>query len=133
MFQIIKIAKKYNLKIIEDTALSIGSKIYNRFCGTFGDAGAFSFHPVKIITTGEGGALILKNKKDYDKIKSIRAFGYDVASPKDRKIPGNYNIEDLGLNYRMSEIESVIGINELSNIKNKIKKEKETFIICFQT
>jgi len=68
MYEVIKIAKKNNLKIIEDTALSIGSKIGSKFSGTFGDAGAFSFHPVKIITTGEGGAIILKNKKDYERI-----------------------------------------------------------------
>ena len=56
MIKINKIAKMFNLRVIEDTALSIGSKIKNKFSGTFGDAGAFSFHPVKIITTGEGGA-----------------------------------------------------------------------------
>ena len=67
MEQIIKIAKKNNLKVVEDTALSIGAKFKNKFCGTFGDAGTFSFHPVKIITTGEGGAIILKNKKNFDK------------------------------------------------------------------
>ena len=67
---------------------------------------------MKIITTGEGGALILKEKKDYKKIKSLKSFGYDVISPLDRKIPGNYNINYLGLNYRMSELEAAI---ELKN------------------
>ena len=86
MGKINKIAKKYNLKVVEDTALSIGSKIGKKFSGTFGDAGAFSFHPVKIITTGEGGAIILKNKKEYEKIGSIKSFGYDIAAPNKRKI-----------------------------------------------
>ena len=127
MYEVIKIAKKNNLKIIEDTALSIGSKIGSKFSGTFGDAGAFSFHPVKIITTGEGGAIILKNKKDYELINSIKSFGYDIASPNKRKIPGNYNINHLGLNYRMSEIESAIGINELKRINKKITVRKKNF------
>ena len=127
MIKIVKIAKKNNLKIIEDTALSIGSKIDKRFSGTFGDAGAFSFHPVKIITTGEGGAVIIKDKKVFKKLSSIKSFGYDIASPKDRKIPGNYNINYLGLNYRMSEMESAIGIDELQNIGKKISIRKKNF------
>ena len=132
MEQIIKIAKKNNLKVVEDTALSIGAKFKNKFCGTFGDAGTFSFHPVKIITTGEGGAIILKNKKNFDKLSSIKSFGYDIASPKDRKIPGNYNINYLGLNYRMSEVESAIGIDELKNIKQKIFIRKKLSFINVQ-
>ena len=127
MKKILKIAKKNNLKVVEDTALSIGASFNDKFCGTFGDAGTFSFHPVKIITTGEGGAIIIKNKKNFNKLSSIKSFGYDIASPKDRKIPGNYNINHLGLNYRMSEIESAIGIDELKNIKQKILKRKKNF------
>jgi perosamine synthetase len=127
MRKINKIAKKYNLKVVEDTALSIGSKIGNRFAGTFGDAGAFSFHPVKIITTGEGGAIILKNKKDFSLIKSMKSFGYDIASPNKRKIPGSYNVNFFGLNYRMSEIEAAIGIHELQEIQNKIKTRKSNY------
>ena len=130
--KILKISKKYKLKVIEDTALSIGSKIGNKYSGTLGDAGAFSFHPVKIITTGEGGALILKEKKDYKKIKSLKSFGYDVISPQDRKIPGNYNINYLGLNYRMSELEAAIGIKELKMIEKKISKRKKNYNSLFE-
>tara|TARA_Y100000389_G_scaffold202720_1_gene248931 strand:- start:31756 stop:32898 length:1143 start_codon:yes stop_codon:yes gene_type:complete len=127
MLKINKIAKKNNLKVIEDTALSIGSKIGNKFSGTFGDAGAFSFHPVKIITTGEGGAIILKNRNEFELVKSMKSFGYDIASPNKRKIPGNYNVNNFGLNYRMSEIESAIGIHELQKINNKIKIRKKNY------
>ena len=85
MYEINKIAKKHKLKVVEDTALSIGSKIGKKFCGTFGDAGAFSFHPVKIITTGEGGAIIIKNRKIFQKLKSIKSFGYDIVLRKIEK------------------------------------------------
>ncbi len=131
MIEIAKIAKENKLKILEDTALSIGSKIKNKFSGTFGDAGAFSFHPVKIITTGEGGALILK-KKYFNYCKSIRSFGYDVSDPNKRKIPGNYNVNNLGLNYRISEIESIIGISQLQDIENKIKARSKNYNLLFQ-
>ena len=61
-----------------------------------------------------------------------KIFGYDIASPKDRKIPGNYNINYLGLNYRMSEVESAIGIDELKNIKQKIFIRKKLSFINVQ-
>ena len=127
MNKINKIARKNNLKVVEDTALSIGSKIGRKFAGTFGDAGTFSFHPVKIITTGEGGAIILKKKKDFLLIKSMKSFGYDVASPNKRKIPGSYNVNSFGLNYRMSEMEAAIGICELLEIQKKIKIRKNNY------
>ena len=129
--EIIKLARPSNIKIVEDTALSIGSKINNKFCGTFGDAGAFSFHPVKIITTGEGGAIIIKNRSLLKKIKSIKSFGYDIAEPGKRKIPGNYNINYLGLNYRMSEIESALGLEEIKIIGKKIRKRKQNYHSLF--
>ncbi len=132
MSEIIKLKKKYNLKLVEDTALSIGSKIGKKFSGTFGDAGAFSFHPVKIMTTGEGGALILKKERDFWKIKSLKSFGYDEASPGKRKIPGNYNINFCGLNYRMNEIESAIGEQELKDIKKKIELRKKNYNYLFK-
>ena len=131
MMEIIKLARPSNIKIVEDTALSIGSKINNKFCGTFGDAGAFSFHPVKIITTGEGGAIIIKNRSLLKKIKSIKSFGYDIAEPGKRKIPGNYNINYLGLNYRMSEIESALGLEEIKIIEKKIRKRKQNYHSLF--
>ena len=132
MVKINKIAKMFNLKVVEDTALSIGSKIKNKFSGTFGDVGAFSFHPVKIITTGEGGALIVKNEKKFKLIKSLKSFGYDVAEPGKRKIPGDYNINHLGLNYRLSEIEAAIGIEELKEIKKKISIRKNNYNQLFK-
>ena len=59
-------------------------------------------------------------------IKSLKSFGYDVAEPGKRKIPGNYNINYLGLNYRLSEIEAAIGIEELNEIKKKFLLGKKT-------
>ena len=131
MNKIIKIVNKYNIKLIEDTALSIGSKVGKKFSGTIGDAGAFSFHPVKIITTGEGGALILKKKEDYKKIQSLKSFGYDESSPSKRKIPGNYNINFCGLNYRMNEMEAAIGELELNSIYKKINQRKKNYHLLF--
>ena len=69
MLKIMKLAKKYNLFVLEDCALALGSKIKNKHVGLYGDAGFFSFYPVKHITTGEGGMIILKNKSFSQKIR----------------------------------------------------------------
>lgn len=127
MDAVLRIAKKYNLFIIEDCALALGSKFKKKHVGIFGDFGAFSFHPVKLITTAEGGAFICKNKKKFDFIKSAKSFGYDESDPIKRKIPGNYNIINLGFNYRMNEIEASIGIEQLKKIKTFIKIRKKNF------
>ena len=70
MKSIIKIAKKYKLKIIEDCAHALGTHYQNTHVGNFGITGVFSFYPTKQITTGEGGMLITNNKKIFDKIKN---------------------------------------------------------------
>jgi dTDP-4-amino-4,6-dideoxygalactose transaminase len=119
MHRIVKIAKKYNLYILEDCALSLGSKFKNKHVGLFGDAGAFSFYPAKHMTTAEGGMLILKNKKLYEKVKIIRGIGVNKSFDQ-RKFPGMYDVPVLGLNYRMSEINCAIGIEQIKKLKKFI-------------
>lgn len=126
MFRIKKIAKKYNLFIVEDCALAIGSKINNIHVGLFGDAGVFSFYPVKHMTTAEGGMIISKNKNLVKKLRLKKAFGVD-RNFSERKIPGNYDCITLGFNYRMSELNSVIGIEQLKKIKFFLEKRKKNF------
>tara|TARA_Y100000816_G_scaffold292517_1_gene288244 strand:+ start:6875 stop:8020 length:1146 start_codon:yes stop_codon:yes gene_type:complete len=127
MQQVSALTKKYKLFLIEDCALALGAKIGENHVGTFGDFGAFSFHPVKIITTAEGGAYVCKNSDLNNYIKSIKAFGYDISDPGKRKMPGNYNVNYLGFNYRMNELEASIGIEQLKKINVFLKKRKFNF------
>ena len=127
MHRVIQITKKYKIFLIEDCALALGAKIGNSHVGTFGELGAFSFHPVKIITTGEGGAYVCKKNNLNNYIKSIKAFGYDISDPDKRKMPGNYNVNYLGFNYRMNEIEASVGIEQLKKINAFLKKRKFNF------
>ena len=131
MVEIVKIAKKYKLKVMEDCALAIGSKIKNTHVGLFGDAGAFSFYPAKHMTTAEGGMLICKDKKLAKKIKTIRGIGVDKSFDQ-RKFPGIYNVPLLGLNYRLSEINSAIGIEQLKKVKRFIQKRKINYKYFFK-
>ena len=121
-----KLAKKYNLFVLEDCALALGSKIKNKHVGLYGDAGFFSFYPVKHITTGEGGMIILKNKSFSQKIRKKRAFGYN-KNLNQRKIPGLYDVDEFGFNFRMGEINAAIGRNQLKYIKKFLKIRKENY------
>ena len=75
MESIIEIAKKYNVKVIEDSACGFDSWIGSKHSGTFGDCGCFSFHPRKSLTTGEGGMLITNNSEIAQKVRSLRDHG----------------------------------------------------------
>ena len=126
MNKIKAIAKKYKLIVLEDCALSLGSKIGKKHVGNFGDAGVFSFYPVKHITSAEGGMLITNKKKIYNLVKSKRAFGVD-KNYNQRDFPGKYDVKNLGLNYRMSEIHAAIGLEQIKKIKNFLKLRKRNF------
>jgi dTDP-4-amino-4,6-dideoxygalactose transaminase len=126
MIRIRKIAKKYKLLILEDCALALGSFIGGKHVGLFGDAGVFSFYPVKHITTAEGGMLITNNKKIADKIRSKKAFGVD-KNYNQRNFPGKYDVKELGLNYRMSEVHASIGVEQMKKIKNFLRLRRKNF------
>ena len=121
MNAIIKIAKKNNLLVMEDCATALGAKINNKHVGNFGNAGVFSFYPIKHITTGEGGIVISNDKKTIDKINMLKAFGVNKSYLK-RRIPGEYDASLLGLNYRMNEIQAALGISQLKKLSLFNKK-----------
>ncbi len=145
MKDILKIAKKNNLLVLEDCATALGAKINNKHVGNFGNAGVFSFYPIKHITTGEGGIIISNDKKIIDKINMLKAFGVNKSYLK-RKTPGEYDANFLGLNYRMNEISAAIGIEQLKRfprfleirkknfnyLLSKIKKKKNFDIVKFE-
>ncbi len=110
--KILKIKKKYNVFLIEDCALALGSKFNGKHVGLFGDFGVFSFYPVKHITTIEGGMIITNNKLFAKKLIKLKSFGYSRSFDQ-RKVPGLYDVDHIGINYRMNEISATIGIEQL--------------------
>ncbi len=124
MSPIIDIAKKNNLLVIEDAALALGARYNNIHVGLLGDAGSFSFYPVKHITTAEGGMLITNNKKLFDTAMRLKAFGYNKMLGE-RKTQGLYDVNLLGYNFRMNEIQASIGIEQLKKLKGFLIKRKK--------
>lgn len=124
--QIANFCKKNKIYLIEDCALSLGAKFKDGFVGSFGDFACFSFYPAKHITTADGGMLVCKKEKDFKKVKLLKGFGVD-KNFNERKIPGNYDVKSLGLNYRLDEIRCALGISQLKKLDNFIKLRKQNY------
>ena len=124
--EILKLKKKYNFFLIEDACHSLFSNFSkNKKLGTFGDASTFSFYSNKNMTTGEGGMIYIKNKDLSKKIKFLRNHGID-RSMLDRKDKFYvYNIKYPGLNYRIDDLRSTLGLSQLKSLnKNNLMRRK---------
>lgn len=123
MEEILKIAKQKNIFVIEDCSQSHGAMIGNKYVGTFGDIGVWSFCQDKIISTsGEGGMIATNNTSLYKKIWSLKDQGRNIN--KIKKIKGNkfrYIHDYIGFNFRMTEIQAKIGSIQLSNLRRYIE------------
>ena len=108
MDRINAIASKHDLFVVEDAALAVGTTYKGVHAGLLGDIGLFSFYPVKHMTTLEGGMVLSKHAEVLEKITLQRAFGVD-RTHGERKIPGEYDVTMLGMNYRMNEVQAAIG------------------------
>lgn len=133
LFKIREIAKKYNLFIIEDAAHSLGAEICDsngvwHKVGLISDLTTFSFHPVKHITTAEGGMICTNDESLYNRLLMFRTHGIT----RDKKFlenadVGNWYYEQqlLGYNYRISDIQAALGISQLKKLDGFIKRRRE--------
>lgn len=118
-------SRQHNLVFLEDAAQSLGSFQNHKHLGTFGDVGSFSFSAPKIITTGQGGALVTNNEELYDKIKKIKDFG--------REQGGTDRHDIMGYNFKFTDLQAVIGIEQMKKLPERIKRKKEIYqLYCSQ-
>ena len=117
-----QLKKKYNFKLINDQCHSIGSKYYDssKYAGKYCDFSTLSFHPVKTITTAEGGALLTNNKNAYKLAKLVRSHGIE-RSPKTF---WTYKVNNLGYNLRISDLNCSLGLSQLKKINKFVKKRR---------
>ena len=116
MGPIISLAKKHNLWVVEDAACGFGSLYKGKHVGTFGDAGCFSFHPRKAVTTGEGGMVTTKDIELADKIQKLRDHGAEKSDLQRHLGPKPYLLADhpyAGYNQRMTDIQAAIGSKQM--------------------
>ena len=115
MPNLLDIARRFELKVIEDAACAIGSTINAKYAGTFGDCGVFSFHPRKLITTGEGGAIVTDDVRLSERISILRSHG---------GVRGKHFLEfvDSGYNFRLSDINAAVGVVQMGKLQEIIDK-----------
>jgi len=126
MEAIMKVASKYNIKVIEDATEALGSyftegKYQGKFAGTIGDYGAFSFNGNKIVTTGGGGAVTARNPKEVDHIRYLSTQAKDD--------PHYYIHNEIGYNYRMTNLQAALGVAQLEELPEFIRRKKVNYEI----
>ncbi|PDZ11357.1 UDP-4-amino-4,6-dideoxy-N-acetyl-beta-L-altrosamine transaminase [Bacillus pseudomycoides] len=125
--EISKIAQEYNLTVIEDAAHALGATYKKKKIGSISDMTMFSFHPVKHITTGEGGIITTNNEDYYQKLLQFRTHGI-TRNPNnltENHGPWYYEMQFLGYNYRMTDIQAALGLSQLQKLDSFIAKRKQ--------
>ncbi|KPV97317.1 UDP-4-amino-4,6-dideoxy-N-acetyl-beta-L-altrosamine transaminase [Pseudoalteromonas sp. P1-9] len=130
MAEIAKLANEYHFKIIEDASHAIGAKYQNSPVGNcqFSDICVFSFHPVKIITSAEGGMLTTKCGNIATKLKSLRSHGVTNQPEeleKDNQGPWYYEQQSLGFNYRITDIQAALGLSQMKRLDEFVTKRHQ--------
>ena len=117
-----KLAQKHDLILIDDAAHALGSVYKEKSIGSIAGLTAFSFHPVKTITTGEGGAIATNSEALYGRLKKFRHHGIEKDKKNDKKYGSwYYDINNLGYNYRITDLQAALGLSQLKKIKKNIK------------
>ena len=124
---IVALARDRGIAVVEDCAIALGARRGGTHVGLFGDAGCFSFYPVKHITTGEGGMFLTRSATVAERVAKLRAFGVD-RTHTERTVPGIYDVPVLGLNYRMSEMQAALGRAQLTRIDQNLKRRRANFV-----
>lgn len=117
MRRILALTQAMNVPVVEDAACALGSRLHNRFAGTWGAIGCFSFHPRKAITTGEGGMIVTDDSKVADACRALRNHGQDPnAAQSDFLFPG--------FNMRMTDFQGALGVSQMKKIEQHVTERR---------
>jgi len=126
MDRIMNAVRRHRIKIIEDAALGLGGRISGRNAGSFGEAAVLSFHPRKIITTGEGGMVLTNSPEINSKVAALRSYGASVQAWKrhHKRLFDLPQYEKAGFNYKLSDILAAVGLEQAKKLGAMIKRRR---------
>jgi perosamine synthetase len=138
MEQINEIAKDKNVIVIEDAAHSLGAEYKGRKVGSLADMTTFSFHPVKHITTGEGGMIVTNDQTYYERLMLLRTHGITRDAGKfvyrsNMHMPWYYEMQDLGFNYRITDFQCALGISQMDKLDGFLQRRRNIAAAYNQT
>lgn len=123
---ILNLAKKYDLKVIEDAAHATGSWLEERHLGTWGDVGCFSFFSNKNMTTGEGGMVVTNDDALYERLRLLRSHGMTTLTwDRHKGHAWSYDVVELGYNYRIDEIRAALGLVQLQKLEQNNERRRQ--------
>ena len=125
---VFNLAKKYNLRVIEDAMHAFGTKINGKKIGSYGDITCFSFDPVKIVTSVDGGCVIVNSKEELEKLYHLRLLGVDKDTVQRYKNSRawDYDVVNQGFRYHMNTISAVVGISQIKQTAKFIESRQKT-------
>ena len=123
MDEIMEIANKHNLKVLEDAAEGLGSEYKGEKAGSIAHAGVFSFHGTKTVSTGEGGILITNDKSIYERAKVLNDHGRNPKDPENKM----FWMRDYGYKYKISNLQAAMGAAQLERIVELVEKKRQIF------
>lgn len=124
MESILKIARKNNIPVVEDAAEAFMSKHKNKFLGTLGKAGCFSWSAAKVITTGQGGMVVTDDKKLYLTLKRLKDQGRVIQGTG-----GDDTHLGIGYNFKWTDLQAAVGLGQLSNIQERVETKKRQYLL----
>lgn len=127
--EIMDIAREHSLVVIEDGAHSLGATYKGRKVGQTADMTMFSFHPVKPVTTAEGGVIVTDNEEYYKKLLKFRSHGIEVTEYATEQGGWYYEMTDLGYNYRMTDLQAALGVSQLGKLDSFIVRRQEIAVM----
>jgi UDP-4-amino-4,6-dideoxy-N-acetyl-beta-L-altrosamine transaminase len=119
-----RIARDRGLVVIQDGAHSLGAVYKGRKVGTWADMTMFSFHPVKPITTGEGGMIVTDSEELAEKLRIFRSHGV-IRGGRSKEEPWFYEMVDLGMNYRMTDLQAALGLSQMDRLDSFLERRRE--------